>query len=65
MPREIHRTPLIIKTLAFILFILGIILIYLVGTSSELELTHKLIGYIVGLTLTLIPGLIMIFNITE
>jgi len=65
MSKEIARTPLLIKTLAFILLILGLILIYLTATSTELTLNHKLIGYIVGLTLTIIPGLILIYNITE
>ena len=65
MSKEIARTPLLIKTLAFLLLLLGIILIYLTATSPELQLNHKLVGYIVGLLLTVIPGLILIYNVTE
>ncbi len=65
MSKEIARTPLLIKTLALLLLLLGLILIYLTATSPELQLNHKLVGYIVGLLLTIVPGLILIYNVTE
>lgn len=65
MSKEVARTPLILKTLAFILLLIGIILIYLTATSTELQLMHKLVGYFVGIALAIVPGLILIYNITE
>lgn len=65
MSKDISKTSILIKTLAFILFIIGLLLIYLTASSTELQLNHKIIGYIVGLLLTLIPGIIIIYNITE
>ena len=65
MSKEVSRAPLIIKTLALILLIVGAILIYLTSTSPELDTLNKLIGYVIGLILTIIPGLILFLNITE
>ena len=65
MSKEISRAPLLIKALAFILTIIGILIIYLTASSPELETAHKLVGYGIGFILTLIPGAILIFNITE
>ncbi len=65
MSRELARTPLIIKTIAFIMLLLGIALIYLVSTSSELMGAHRTIGYVLGLALLIIPGYILIANVIE
>ncbi len=65
MSKEISRAPLLIKTLALILLLIGLILLYLIATSNELDTLNKLIGYMVGLTLTFIPGIILFINIVE
>jgi len=65
MSKTVSRTSILIKTLALILFMIGIMFIYLTASSTELPLDHKIIGYIVGLLLTIIPGTILIYNITE
>jgi len=65
MSRELARTPLIIKTIAFIMLLLGIAIIYLVSTSPELMGAHRTVGYVLGLVLVIIPGYILIANVIE
>ncbi len=65
MSKEIARTPLIVKLISLLLFLIGLTLLYLVVSSTELPNLHKIIGYSISLLLIVVPGFILLANVVD
>ena len=53
------RTKMLVRTIGFIIFVIGLIAIYLGNTSSTLDAAHILATYVFGI-LTLVVGTFLI-----